>query len=90
MTLVKFTANLKRFYPELAPIRVDQKNIAGIIEEVERRHAGIRDYILNERGELRKHVHIFIGNEMIKDRQHLQDEVGTDDEVYIMQALSGG
>jgi molybdopterin converting factor small subunit len=90
MAVVKFTANLKRFYPDLSPIQVEASTVAEALEGVERIHQGIRDYIVDENGVLRKHVNIFIGNDMIKDRQSLADQLADKDEMYIMQALSGG
>lgn len=90
MPVVKFTTNLKRFYPDLAPLEVTGKTVAEALEEVEQNHKGLKDYIVDENGELRKHVNIFIGNDMIRDRQALGDVLQDQDEMYIMQALSGG
>uniref|UniRef100_UPI004047D74E MoaD/ThiS family protein n=1 Tax=Roseivirga sp. TaxID=1964215 RepID=UPI004047D74E len=90
MPTVKFTSNLKRFYPNLAPLQVKGNTVAEVLKEVEANHAGLRDYIVDENGVLRKHVNIFIGNDMVSDRQTLQDALAENDEVYIMQALSGG
>ncbi len=90
MAIVKFTANLKRFYPDLIPTEVKGQTVMEVLDEIESLHSGIKDYIVEESGVLRKHVNIFIGNELIKDRQQLSDSVSDKDEVYIMQALSGG
>ncbi|MDA0196010.1 MAG: MoaD/ThiS family protein [Bacteroidetes bacterium] len=90
MAIVKFTANLKRFYPELEPITAQGETVAEVLREIENHHKGIKDYIVDEADELREHVNIFIGNELIKDREKLGDAVKPDDEIYIMQALSGG
>lgn len=90
MPTVKFTSNLKRFYPKLATMTVQSGNVAEVLNQVNDCHEGIKDYIVDETGALRKHVHIFIGDEMIKDRVSLKDELAEADEVYIMQALSGG
>ena len=90
MPVVKFTRNLKRFYPDLVPVESDKTNIKELIIEVNDKFPGIEGYILDEHGNLRKHVQIFIGDKMIKDRTKLSDAVDAGDEVYIMQALSGG
>jgi molybdopterin converting factor small subunit len=90
MATVKFTANLKRFYPDIQPTMVSSDTISAVLDEIESLHAGIKDYIVDESGVLRQHVNIFVGNELIKDREKLTDKVKKDDEVYIMQALSGG
>lgn len=90
MPTVRFTSNLKRFYPSLDTMRVDSSTVAEVLNNINESHKGLKDYIVDETGALRKHVHIFIGEEMIKDRQGLQDLLKESDEVYIMQALSGG
>lgn len=90
MPTVKFTSNLKRFYPDLAPLEVQGETVADILPEIEARYAGLKDYIVDENGRLRKHVNIFIGNDMVKDRLTLKDELTGKDELYVMQALSGG
>jgi len=90
MAIVKFTANLKRFYPDIQPTEVNSETISAVLDEIESQHVGIKDYIVDESGVLRKHVNIFVGNELIKDREKLTDKVKVDDEIYIMQALSGG
>ena len=90
MPTVKFTSNLKRFYPDLAPLEVPGETVAEILFEIDKHYAGLKDYIVDENGCLREHVNIFIGNDMIKDRLTLQDALTGEDELYVMQAISGG
>ena len=90
MPKVKFTSNLKRFYPTLSASEFSGENVADVLEQINHTHPGIKDYIVDEQGKLRKHVNIFIGNVMVRDRDKLSDKLKKDDEVYIMQALSGG
>lgn len=90
MAQVKFTPNLKRFYPSLAPGQYQANTVAELLDHVDAKYKGIKDYIVDEQGQLRKHVNIFIGNEMVKDKVSLSDALKSEDEVYILQALSGG
>ncbi len=90
MPIVKFTANLKRFYPELGTQSSECLSLPDLLDELENQFPRIKSYIVDEQGQLRKHVNIFVGGELIKDRKNLSDPVGEKDEVYIMQALSGG
>ncbi len=90
MPVVKFTANLKRFYPGLDTMEVDAASLPDLLDELEGRFPKLRHYIVDEQGRLRKHVNIFIGDELIKDRVKLSDPLHSGDQVYIMQALSGG
>ncbi|WP_420583162.1 MoaD/ThiS family protein [Reichenbachiella sp.] len=90
MPTIKFTANLKRFYPELSEIELESLDLNEILDQLESKFKGIKDYVVDEQGQLRKHVNIFIGDELIQDRIKLSDTVKPTDEIYIMQALSGG
>jgi sulfur-carrier protein len=90
MALVKFTPNLKRFFPDLCEIEVEGANVAEIVAAVDSRWEGLADYIVDENGALRKHVNIFIGEDLIHDKQKLSDAVSKNSRVFIMQALSGG
>lgn len=90
MPTVKFTNNLKRFFPGLRTVMVQGNTVAEIVVAINEVFPGISDYIQDERGSVRQHVNIFIGEDLINDRVSLSDPVREDDQVYIMQALSGG
>lgn len=90
MAKVKFTAALKRFFPTLDEIEVEGDSVQGILEGVNEKYPGINNYILDEDGSLRKHVNIFLENDMINDREKLSDQVQPSDQILIFQALSGG
>jgi len=87
---VKFTHALNRFFPELKEMSIEVSSIKELIDEIEHVHTGLKSYILDDQGALRKHVHIFIEEDMINDRKNLTDQISAESSVYIMQALSGG
>jgi len=91
MARVKFTRHLVRFFPDLTDnTAVSGQTVTEIVAALDEKHPGLAAYIVNERGALRRHVNIFIGKELIRDREQLQDAVAEDDQIYIFQALSGG
>jgi molybdopterin converting factor small subunit len=90
MVRVNFTQALKRFYPELEPFAVECSSVRDLIQVMDDKYPGIKKYIVDEQGQLRKHVNIFVQQKLINDRIKLQDQLVANDEVYIMQALSGG
>ena len=90
MAQVKFTPNLRRFFPDLCECRIEAATVADIVSAVDQRWRGLGDYIIDEQGALRKHVNIFIGDELLDDKQTLSDRVSTDTQIFIVQALSGG
>ncbi len=50
----------------------------------------MRDYVLDDQGEVRHHVKVLVDGSNIKDRRKLTDRVNPNSEVYVFQALSGG
>jgi sulfur-carrier protein len=63
---------------------------AEVIEAVAREYPGLRDRVLNEQGELRAHVNIFINGENARFLGGLKAPVDDDSEMWIHPALSGG
>lgn len=91
MAKVKFTRHLIRFFPKLDnPTTVNGRTVADLITQLNSEYPGLADYLVDDRGVLRKHVNVFLNGDLIHDRQTLQDPVGEEDDVYIFQALSGG
>jgi sulfur-carrier protein len=91
MATVELTRHLSQFFPQLAgDLAVEATTLAELVAAIEQLAPGFAFYICDERGRLRTHVNIFIGKDMIRDRKGLTDAVETDDEVHILQALSGG
>ena len=90
MIKVNFTRALKRFHPDLGPLSVDCNNVRELIDLLECRYPGLKHYLVDDRGRLRKHVNVFVQERLVEDRAGLTDSLQSGDEVYIMQALSGG
>ena len=90
MATIKFTSALQRFFPDLSEMEIQGNTIMEVVQNVERRIPGISNYLLEEDGSLRKHVNIFLGDELIQDRDSLSDKVAGSDQILIYQALSGG
>jgi sulfur-carrier protein len=92
MATVEITKHLWELLPALRgkTLTVEASTVAEVVREVERIAPGFTYYICDERGCLRTHVNIFVGQERILDRTRLSDVVDADSKVLIMQALSGG
>ena len=90
MPEVKFTHALKRFFPQLKDGESKAKSLSEIISEMDSKYSGLRNYVLDDQGSLRKHVNIFIDGQIIADRTGLSDSFDKDSEIFIIQALSGG
>ncbi len=89
MPIVTFTANIQRHVAcpdmEVAGITVRQA-----LEEVFAANPRARGYVLDDQGALRRHMIVFLGGEVIRDRIGLSDRVDPADTIHVFQALSGG
>jgi sulfur-carrier protein len=86
---LSFTKNLER-HVACPPETVDGDTLRAVLEAYLGLHPALRSYLLDEQGELRKHVVIFVDGRQLADRRGLTDVVGPSSEVCVMQALSGG
>lgn len=53
-------------------------------------HPGVRDRVLTDQGQVRKHINIFVGNENIRYTGGLATQLLEPAEVSIVPAVSGG
>jgi hypothetical protein len=92
MATVELTRHLYTFFPQLEGrnLVVQASTVAEVVREMEKIAPGFAFYVCDERGRLRTHVNVFIGEERVADRVRLSDPVTPDARVYILQALSGG
>jgi hypothetical protein len=64
---LKFTGHLRRFFSDLSEGMVNGRaEVIGVLDE---RYPGWAAYIIDEQGALRKHVNIFVNDELIQDRR---------------------
>jgi hypothetical protein len=89
MARVSFTGNLKR-HLACPPMTVQASTVREALETVFAANPPLRSYILDDQGRLRRHVNIFVNDGMIGDRLRQSDAIGATDEIYVLQALSGG
>jgi len=89
MPVVAFTPNLTR-HLDCPDVVVPAGTVAEALERVFAENPRLRSYIVDEQGRLRQHVAVFVGGELVHDRLHLTDRVEDQQDVFVMQALSGG
>ena len=89
MAHLSFTPNLLRHVPSPSA-RVAGATVRQVMDAYFQANPQVRGYVLDDQGQLRKHVAIFLNQALIEDRNGLSDAVAEDDEIFVVQALSGG
>lgn len=89
MAIVHFTSQLERFLP--APtVEVPGATLGEVLAAVFDKNPQLRGYILDDQGAVRRHVAVFVGGRPLRDRADLALPVGPNEEIHVLQALSGG
>ncbi len=73
--------------------RVDLARAATVADALEALGAvapGVRDRVLDERGRIRPHINIFVGEENVRDASGLATRLTDGCELAILPAVSGG
>ena len=73
-------------------IRIDSNSstVEEALRELWELHVGLRDRVVNEQGQLRQHVNIFLNNENVRRLDSLQTTLKDGDEITILPSVSGG
>jgi sulfur-carrier protein len=94
MPTVIFTRALERFLEApsatVEGATVEGATLGAALAAVFASRPALRGYVLDDQGAVRRHVAVYVNGRPIRDRVRLGDPVGPDDEIYVIQALSGG
>jgi molybdopterin converting factor small subunit len=66
--------------------RIEAATVAELLAAFEREQPDVRGWILDERGELRRHINVYVNGELGEAHSPL----GEDDRVDVLPAISGG
>jgi sulfur-carrier protein len=71
-------------------IQASPGTVGEALDELFAAHPGMRDRVVNEVGEIRRHVNIFVGSEPIRYSGGLATPVREGAEISIVPSISGG
>ena len=89
MASIQFTENLHR-HITCPPTRVNAGSVGESLQKVFAENPRLEDYILDNQGQLRKHIAIFLDGAMLGRDLALTTAVNPQSDIFVMQALSGG
>jgi sulfur-carrier protein len=72
------------------PLEDSPGTVSEALDALWRLHPALKDRILDEQGEVRQHINIFVGEEAIRFADGLETAVPPSAEILIVPAVSGG
>jgi sulfur-carrier protein len=87
MHTVRVASPLRSYTAGAARISARGATLAGVLNELERAHPGMRFRMIDEQDRIRTHIRIFINQ---REAKSLDEKLAAQDEVHLICALSGG
>jgi molybdopterin synthase sulfur carrier subunit len=88
--LVRIPTPLRSLTKGSAEVQAKAVTVIGLIDDLERQYPGLRERLVDESGEIRRFVNVYVNQEDVRfldgDKTALKDG----DEVAIVPALAGG
>ena len=87
---VRVPTPLRRFTAGVDEVPADGTSIKAVIEDLERRHPGMRERLLDEKGEIRRFVNIYLNGDDVRFLDAINSKVKDGDDISIVPAIAGG
>ncbi len=87
---VRIPTPLRAVTGGLSDVEATAPSVATCIQELETRFPGFSDRVLEENGEVRRFVNLFVNGEDIRFLGGLDTALNTGDELSIVPAMAGG
>lgn len=71
-------------------VEVEARTIGETISKLQSRYPGIQERLIDENGEIRRFVNVYVNEEDIRFLKNQETEIKDGDEVSIIPAIAGG
>jgi sulfur-carrier protein len=88
--LVRIPTPLRAMTKGAAEVQVTADTVGDLITDLERQYPGMRDRLVEESGEIRRFINIYVNQEDIRFLQGEKTALKQGDEVSIVPAIAGG
>ena len=71
-------------------MEIEASNVGEVMQELQARYPGIQERLLDESGEVRRFVNVYVNEEDIRFLQNKETVLKDGDEMSIIPAIAGG
>jgi molybdopterin converting factor small subunit len=86
MAVVHLRGPLKKAAGDCADHPIECGSVSEALRGLEQAQPGVGGWILDERGQIRRHINVFVNGERAAE----DTSVGPDDRIEVLPAISGG
>jgi molybdopterin synthase sulfur carrier subunit len=88
--LVRIPTPLRGMTKGSGEVQATAETVGDLIEDLERQYPGLRERLVEESGEIRRFINIYVNEEDIRFLQGAKTALKQGDEVSIVPAIAGG
>jgi molybdopterin synthase sulfur carrier subunit len=88
-TIVRIPTPLRTLTGGADEVKAQGGTVGEVIDDLEKRHPGIKDRLLDEKG-VRRFINIYVGEEDVRFLEGLKTELKPGDAISIVPAIAGG
>lgn len=90
MANIRIPGPLRKLVGEQETVLSDAATLADAVTQLEAQYPGIQDRILDEAGQIRRFVNIYVNGEDVRFLDNINTKLNEADEVSIVPAVAGG
>lgn len=90
MPKVRIPTPLRKLTDGQSEVVVDGAELRTVVKNLDAAHPGLGERLLDDDGQLRRFVNVFVRDEDVRFQQGLDTPVGDSDTVSIVPAVAGG
>ena len=87
---VRIPTPLRKLTNDVEVVEVSAKNVSDAITELQGQFPGIKERLVDESGEVRRFVNVYVNEEDIRFLENQQTPLKDGDEISIIPAIAGG
>jgi len=87
---VRIPTPLRKLTAGADEVSIEAENIGAMIDNLEAAHAGLKERLCDDKGEIRRFVNVYLNDEDVRFLKGRDTELKDGDEVSIVPAIAGG
>jgi molybdopterin converting factor small subunit len=90
MATIIIPTPLRKFTNNSARVNINGNNVKGVVDELTLNYPDLKKHLLDEQGNIRSFINLFVGDEDIRNLQQDQTPIKEETVISIVPAIAGG
>ncbi|MDP3891880.1 MoaD/ThiS family protein [Nocardioides sp.] len=87
---VRIPTILRTYTGGESEVTAQGETLAGVLEDLDSQYSGIKGRILDDTGELRRFVNVYVGNDDVRFLDNLETPTPAGTQISVIPAVAGG